>query len=63
MPRNIGYPVKSRSVAVGKSFPARTRTVRTMSTGSDTAKPTQHGKTNDGKPPKKGVLTSGGAHG
>ncbi len=63
MPRNIGYPAKTRSVAVGKSFPARSRTARTMTTGDDTPKPSQHSNHRDGKAPSKGVLTSGGGHG
>lgn len=61
MTRNVGYPAKTRSVAVGKPFPAKSRSINETQRGLGT--PSTKGKPKDGKAPKKGVLSSGGGHG
>ena len=62
MPNNIGYPVKNRSIAAGKPFPAKSRSLQVDKVTGE-PKPTQHGSPKAGKAPKKGVLMKGGGHG
>ena len=61
MPQNREYPAKTRSVAVGMSFPSRTKSaaVNEVVKGG----PSSRGAHSDGKKPAKGVLTKGGGHG
>lgn len=55
------YPTKTRSVAAGKPFPARSRSAEVNKV--ITTKSPYKGSASDGKKPKKGVLTKGGGHG
>ena len=63
MPRNIGYPVKNRSIAVGKPFPGKSRSIGADAGDLSPGGATQHSNPGSGKAPRKGVLTKGGGHG
>ena len=56
----IVYPSKTRSVAVGKSFPGRTESVEV---GAKDGRTLASRKGDDGVKPAKGVLVKGGGHG
>ena len=62
MPSNIGYPKKTRSIAIGQAFPARTRSAG-VNAGMVTKSPTPGPEMDSGKAPRKGLLLKGGAHG
>ncbi len=63
MTKNVKYPAKTRDNSVGKGFPPRTRSAGTNRAMDGVGTPSQHSTPKPGKPPKKGVLTSGGGHG
>ncbi len=63
MPKNVGYPAKTRDASVNKGFPSRTRSAGTNRVMDGVGTPSQHGNPKPGKPPKKGVLTTGGGQG
>lgn len=62
MPQNREYPAKTRSVAVGKSFPGKSKSAE-VDKVKPSGLPSPRSGNTSGKPPKKGVLTTGGGHG
>ena len=55
------YPAKKRGVAVGKPYPGRSRDVEVG--GPYPKGPPTRSASDNGKKPKKGVLSRGGGHG
>lgn len=61
MPQNRSYPTKTRSVALAKPFPAKSRTIEVNKVHPSGPKARSGG--DSGNKPSKGVLTNGGGHG
>lgn len=63
MPQNTGYTKRTRSAAVNKMFPGKSRSAGVNEAHRGVPMPKMRPAMDMGKKPKKGVLRTGGGHG